>query len=385
MNSLAEALGMSLPGCASIPAPYRERGQMAYHTGGRIVEMVFEDLRPSKIMTKQAFENAIVLASALGASTNCPPHLIAIARHVGVELTMDDWQRVGYDVPMIVNCQPTGQHLGERFHKAGGVPAVMAELIAAGLIHEKVLCVNGKTMGENCGSSITHDREVILPVAQPILAQAGLLVMSGNLFDSAVMKTSAIGASFRDRYLSNPDHPNVLEGRAVVFEGPEDYHKNINDPSLDIDANSILFIRNCGPVGYPGSAEVVNMLPPDRLVREGITELPCIGDGRQSGTSASPSILNASPEAVVGGGLALLKTGDPIRIDLNQRRVDMLIGDDELARRKAAFVPPELVNQTPWQEIYRSLVGQLSDGACLEPATQFLRVIEKRGEARHSH
>ena len=384
MNALAEGLGMSLPGCAAIPAPYRERGQMAYRTGRRIVAMVAEDLKPSRILTRQAFLNAIVLASALGASTNCPPHLIAIARHAGVDLTMLDWQEQGYAVPLIVNCQPVGQYLGERFHRAGGVPAVMAELLAAGLIDGEALTVTGRTMAEEIGQAFTEDREVIKPVTQPIKSDAGMLVMGGNLFDAAVMKTSAIGPDFRARYLSDPTRPGVFEGRAIVFEGPEDYHARINDPTLDIGADCFLFIRNCGPVGYPGSAEVVNMQPPDALIRAGIDALPTIGDGRQSGTSASPSILNASPEAAVGGGLALLRTGDRVCIDLNARRVDMLVAAQELDRRRAAWTPPKLEHQTPWQEIYRAMVGQLDRGACLEPATLYLRVAEKI-LPRHNH
>ncbi|MEH6633198.1 MAG: IlvD/Edd family dehydratase [Halopseudomonas aestusnigri] len=385
MNCLAEALGMSLPGCASIPAPYRERGQISYYTGKRIVDMVWEDLKPSMILTKEAFENAIVLASSLGASTNCPPHLIAIARHMGVELNMDDWQKIGYDIPMIVDCQPTGRHLGERFHKAGGVPAVIAELIKAELFHTDCLTVNNKSIGENCRNNFTHDRDVIRSAEDPILKAAGLMVLSGNLFDNAVLKTSAIDEAFSKRYLQDPAQPNVFIGDAIVFEGSEDYHKRRNDPELGVTENSILFIRNCGPVGYPGSAEVVNMLPPDSLVKQGITSLPCVGDGRQSGTSGSPSILNASPEAAVGGGLALLKNGDKIKVDLNTRQVDMLIDDQELETRKANLVLPELDNQTPWQEIYRSMVGQLSTGACLEPATLHLRVVDEKGLPRHSH
>jgi len=384
MNCLAEGLGMSLPGCASIPAPYRERGQMAYRTGLRIVDMVKEDLKPSRVMTRQAFLNTIVLASALGASTNCPPHLIAIARHVGVDLTMEDWQNAGYDVPLIVNCQPTGVWLGERFHRAGGVPAVMAELIQAGLVDPSVLTVTGKSMGEGVAQSFTEDREVIKPVSDPLKEKAGMLVMGGNLFDAAVMKTSAIAPGFRARYLSDPANPGVFEGKAVVFEGPEDYHARIDDPSLAIDEHSILFIRNCGPVGYPGSAEVVNMQPPAAAIKAGLNELPTIGDGRQSGTSASPSILNASPEAAVGGGLALLKTGDRVKVDLNARRVDMLVDDAEIERRRAAWTPAIPEHQTPWQEIYRSMVGQLDRGACLEPATLYLRVADKI-LPRHNH
>ena len=385
MNSLAEALGMSLPGCAAIPAPYRERGQMAHATGHRIVEMVHEDLTPSKIMTKQAFENTIAVASAIGGSSNCPPHMIAIARHMGVELDLEDWQRVGHDIPLLVDVQPAGRFLGEAFHRAGGVPAVFRELIGAGRIHTDVMTVSGKTMGENHAAPMDIDREVIRAYDDPLMAAAGFVVMSGNLFDDAVMKTSVISPEFRERYLSEPGREGVFEGRAIVFEGPEDYHKNIEDPALDIDAHCILVIRGCGPIGYPGAAEVVNMSPPAYLIEQGVTELPCIGDGRQSGTSGSPSILNASPESAAGGGLALLKTGDEIRVDLNTRRVDLLIDDAEMEARRAAYAPPELVHQTPWQEIQRRMVGQLSTGACLEPATLYLRVVATHGTPRHSH
>ena len=385
MNSLAEALGMSLPGCAAIPAPYRERGQMAHATGHRIVEMVHEDLTPSKIMTKQAFENTIAVASAIGGSSNCPPHMIAIARHMGVELDLEDWQRVGHDIPLLVDVQPAGRFLGEAFHRAGGVPAVFRELIGAGRIHTDVMTVSGKTMGENHATPMDIDREVIRAYDDPLMAAAGFVVMSGNLFDDAVMKTSVISPEFRERYLSEPGREGVFEGRAIVFEGPEDYHKNIEDPALDIDAHCILVIRGCGPIGYPGAAEVVNMSPPAYLIEQGITELPCIGDGRQSGTSGSPSILNASPESAAGGGLALLKTGDEIRVDLNTRRVDLLIDDAKMEARRAAYAPPELVHQTPWQEIQRRMVGQLSTGACLEPATLYLRVVATHGTPRHSH
>ena len=386
MNVLAEALGMSLPGCASIPAPYRERGQMAYETGRRIVAMVWEDLVPSRIMTRAAFENAIVVASAIGASTNCPIHLIAIARHMGVTLTIDDWQTYGHDVPLIVDVQPAGQHLGEDFHRAGGTPGVICELMKAGRIHEDALTVSGRTIGENNARAQPADGAVIRSVEEPLKEEAGLIVMTGNLFDSAIMKTSVIGSAFRTRYLETPGRENVFEGTAVVFEGPEDYHARINDPALRIDAHSILFMRNCGPIGYPGSAEVVNMLPPDALIQQGILELPCVGDGRQSGTSASPSILNASPEAAAGGDLALLRTGDPVRIDLNTRRVDVLIDADELDQRRKTPAPAaHPPSQTPWQEIYRSMVGHLSTGACLEPATVYLNIIETRGNPRHSH
>jgi dihydroxy-acid dehydratase len=385
MNCLAESLGMSLTGCAAIPAPYRERGQMAYATGRRIVEMVGDDLTPKKVMTRAAFENAILAASAIGASSNCPPHLIAIARHMGVPLTIDDWQTIGQEIPLLVNCQPVGEHLGEGFHRAGGLPAVLKELLDAGKLRGDALTVTGRAMRENLAGLPAPDREVIRAYATPMKERAGYLVLGGNLFDAAVMKVSAIDPAFRERYLSKPGDLDAFEARAIVFEGPEDYHARINDPALTLDADCILFIRNCGPVGYPGSAEVVNMQPSDELVKKGISSLPTCGDGRQSGTSASPSILNASPEAVVGGGLALLKTGDRVRVDLKTRRVDVLIPEDELARRRAAWSPPELTHQTPWQEISRKFVGQLSTGACLEPATLYLNVIAERGNPRHSH
>jgi dihydroxy-acid dehydratase len=385
MNSVAEALGMSLPGCAAIPGPYRERPQMAYWTGRRIVEMVHEDLRPSQVMTRQAFENAIVAASALGASTNCPPHVTAIARHMGVELEVRDWDRIGYTIPLLVNLMPAGQFLGEDFHRAGGVPAVMHELLKAGKLHADALTVSGKTIGRIYEATVTSNREVIRGYDEPLLPEAGFAVLSGNLFESAVMKTSVISPEFRERYLRNPADPDAFEGRAIVFEGPEDYHHRINDPALEIDADCILFIRGVGPIGYPGAAEVVNMLPPDALVRQGVTLLPCVGDGRQSGTSGSPSILNASPEAAVGGGLALLRTGDRVRIDLGRRRADMLIGDDELARRRAAWKPPELVSQTPWQELQRQHVGQLSGGACLDFAINYQRIDRTHGVPRDNH
>jgi dihydroxy-acid dehydratase len=385
MNCLAEALGMSLPGCASIPAPYRERAQMAYQTGRRIVDMVREEMTPSKVMTRASFENAILAASAIGASSNCPPHLIAIARHLGVPLDLEDWQAIGHEVPLLVNCQPVGEHLGEGFHRAGGLPAVLKELLGAGLLRGQALTVTGRTQAQELAAVPEPDRAVIRPFSAPLRERAGFLVLGGNLFDAAVMKVSAIDQAFEDRYLSRPGDPGAFEGRAIVFEGPEDYHRRINDPALAIDADCILFIRNCGPVGYPGSAEVVNMQPPDALLRQGTGSLPTAGDGRQSGTSGSPSILNASPEAAVGGGLALLATGDRVRVDLPRRRVDVLIPEEELARRRAEWTPPALLNQTPWQEIYRSLVGQLSTGACLEPATLYLDVIAQRGNPRHSH
>lgn len=385
MNSMAEALGMSLPGCASIPAPYRERAQMAYETGRRAVEIVHEDLRPSQIMTRKAFENAIVAASALGASTNCPPHLNAIARHMGVELNVKDWDKVGYDTPLLVNLMPAGEYLGEGFHHAGGVPVVMRELLEAGKLHADALTVNGRSMGENVKNAVCEDRNVIKPYKQPMLPEAGFAVLSGTLFDSAVMKTSVVSAEFRKKYLERPGDPNAFEGTAIVFEGPEDYHERINDPKLPVDENSILVIRGTGPIGYPGAAEVVNMLPPDRLVKQGINLLPCIGDGRQSGTSGSPSILNASPESAVGGGLALLQTGDRIRIDLNKRSADILISKEELEKRRKAWTPPKLVNQTPWQELQRKYVGQLSTGGCLDFATDYQKIAETFGVPRHNH
>jgi dihydroxy-acid dehydratase len=385
MNAMAEALGMSLPGCAAIPAPYRERAQMAYATGRRIVDMVHEDLRPSQIMTRAAFENAIVAASALGASTNCPPHVNAIARHMGVDLPIEDWDSIGYEIPLLVNLMPAGEYLGEEFHRAGGVQAVLAQLLAAGKLHGDVRTVSGKTMAQDLASAKIKDERVIKTYASPMLHQSGFAVLSGNLFDAAVMKTSVISAAFRERYLQNPNDPDAFEGRAIVFEGPEDYHERINDPSLAMDADCILFIRGTGPVGYPGAAEVVNMLPPDELVKQGITLLPCVGDGRQSGTSGSPSILNASPEAAVGGGLALLKTGDRVRIDLAKRRADMLISDDELAARRAAWKPPELEHQTPWQELQRAKVGQLSSGACLDFAVKYQRISITKGIPRDNH
>ncbi len=385
MNALAEALGMSLPGCASIPAAYRERGQMAYLTGKRIVDLVLDDVRPSQILTREAFENAIAVASALGASSNCPPHLIAIARHAGVELSLEDWQRVGEEVPLLVNCMPAGKYLGEGFHRAGGVPAVMHELLKAGRLHEGCATVTGKSIGEIVAATQAHDSDVIRPYEDPLKHRAGFIVLSGNFFDSAIMKMSVVGEAFRKTYLATPGAENCFEARAIVFEGPEDYHARINDPALQIDEHCILVIRGCGTVGYPGSAEVVNMAPPSELIRRGIDSLPCLGDGRQSGTSASPSILNMSPEAALGGGLALLRTGDRLRVDLNSRSVDLLVDESELEQRQKETAPSMPVSQTPWQELYRQLVGQLSTGGCLEPATLYLRVIANHGEPRHSH
>jgi len=383
MNAMAEALGMSLTGCSAIPAPFRERMAMAYQTGRRIVEMVHEDLKPSDILTREAFENAIVVNSAIGGSTNAPPHLQAIARHAGVELQVTDWQKVGFDVPLLVNMQPAGEFLGESFYRAGGVPAVMGELRAAGRLHEGVRTVTGRTMGENLAGWASRDARVIRTVADPLRPNAGFLVLSGNLFDSALMKTSVISKDFRARFLSEPGREWVFEAKAVVFEGPEDYHERINDPALGIDEKTILFIRGVGCVGYPGSAEVVNMQPPDALIRAGINHLPTVGDGRQSGTSESPSILNASPEAAVGGGLALLQTGDRVRLDLNAGRLDALVPEAEWAARRAAWTAPALHNQTPWQEIYRCNVGQLADGGCLELATAYRRIARDLPRDNH--
>lgn len=383
MNAMAEALGMSLPGNSAIPAPFRERMNMAFETGKRIVAMVHEDLKPSDILTREAFENAIVTNSAIGGSTNAPPHLQAVARHAGVDLNVKDWQSIGFEVPLLVNMQPAGEYLGESFFRAGGVPAVMGELRKAGLIREGAMTANGKTMGENLARVESVDHEVIRTVADPMRENAGFLVLSGNLFDSALMKTSVISKDFRERYLSEPGREGIYEARAVVFEGPEDYHDRINDPSLEIDDRTILFIRNVGCVGYPGSAEVVNMQPPDAVLRQGVPHLPTVGDGRQSGTSESPSILNASPEAVVGGGLALLKTGDRVRLDLNASNMDALVDDAEWEARRAAWNPPEIVSQTPWQEIYRRHVGQLAEGGCLELATAYQKVARNLPRDNH--
>ena len=390
MNSLAEALGMQLPGSAAIPAPYRERGQISYDTGKRIVDMVREDLKPSDIMTREAFENAIVVNSAIGGSTNAPIHLNAIARHLGVPLDNDDWQKVGHHVPLLVNLQPAGEYLGEDYHHAGGVPAVVAELMKAGLLpHPDAITANGRTMGENCAAAENLDPKVIRSVAEPLRNDAGFINLKGNLFDSAIMKTSVISGEFRERYLSNPGDPEAFEGTAKVFDGPEDYHARIDDPAENIDENTILFMRGAGPVGYPGAAEVVNMQPPAYLIKRGIHALPCIGDGRQSGTSGSPSILNASPEAAVGGGLALLKSGDRVRIDLRKGTADILVSNDEITRRRA-----ELQNnggyhfpahQTPWQEIQRGMVDQLSEGMVLKPAVKYQRVAQTKGIPRDNH
>jgi dihydroxy-acid dehydratase len=383
MNSLAEALGMSLPGCGTIPAPYAERGRMAYLTGRRIVEIVSEDLTPSKILSREAFENAIVVNSAIGGSTNCPPHIIAIARHVGVDLNIRDWERVGHQINLLANVQPAGEFLGEAYHRAGGVGAIFGELMQAGKIRTGALTVSGKKIGENYKDARSLDTNVIRTYDKPLKQNAGIVVVSGNLFSSALVKTSVISDEFRQRYLSDPGNEDCFVARAVVFDGPEDYRRRIEDPLLEIDEHSILVVRGAGPVGYPGSAEVVNMTPPGRLIRQGIRMLPCMGDGRQSGTSDSPSILNISPESAIGGNLAILRTGDQIKVDLKQRRVDVLLSEEEIAARRASLKPAEIINQSPWQEFYRSNVGQLETGACLEFAVKYhdLRNVVPR----HSH
>ena len=389
MNSLAEALGMMLPGSAAIPAPYRDRQEVAYLTGKRIVAMVAEDLKPSEILTREAFHNAIVVNSAIGGSTNAPIHLAAIARHIGVELPLKDWETIGHKVPLLVNLQPAGEYLGEDYYRAGGVPAVIAELMRQGLIREAAMTVNGKTIGDNCRDATIEDDKVIRPFDQPLKEEAGFLVLSGNLFDAAIMKTSVIDAAFRERYLSNPDDPDAFEGPAVVFDGPEDYHHRIDDPALGITPETLMFMRGAGPIGYPGAAEVVNMRPPAYLITEGIGALPCVGDGRQSGTSGSPSILNASPEAAAMGGLALLETGDRVRIDLNRGTVNVALSDEELAARRAAleakggYAYP--ASQTPWQEIQRAVVGQMNTGAILEGAEKYQRIAQTMGLPRDNH
>lgn len=389
MNSLAEALGMQLPGSAAIPAPYRDRQEMAYRTGKRAVEMVREDLKPSDILTKENFLNAIVVNSAIGGSTNAPIHINAIARHIGIDLNIDEWQQHGHKVPLLVNLQPAGEYLGEDYYHAGGVPAVVNELMTQGLIHENAPTVNGKTIGENCRNSVIEDDKVIRHFDNPLKAEAGFLVLRGNLFDNAIMKTSVISPEFRERYLSDPEHPGMFEGKAVVFDGPEDYHHRIDDPSLEIDEHTLLFMRGAGPIGYPGAAEVVNMRPPDYLIKKGVSSLACIGDGRQSGTSGSPSILNASPEAAAGGNLAILKTGDRVRIDLNKGEANILISDVEIEQRRrvleeeGGYKFPK--HQTPWQEIQRGLVDQLGSGAVLRPAVKYQRIAQTEGVPRDNH
>jgi dihydroxy-acid dehydratase len=389
MNSLTEALGMSLPGSAAIPAPYRDRQENAYRTGLRIVEMVAEDLKPSDILTRESFLNAIVVNSAIGGSTNAPIHLNALARHMDVDLKLEDWEAAGKDVPLLVNLQPAGEYLGEDYYRAGGVPAVFGQLIEQGLIHEGARAVSGQSIGEQYRGVVIEDEDVIRPFARPLVERAGFAIMRGNLFNSAIMKTSVISDEFRARYLSNLEDPDAFEGDAIVFDGPEDYHHRIDDPTLGITANSILFMRGAGPIGYPGAAEVVNMRAPNYLIKQGIHQLPCIGDGRQSGTSGSPSILNASPEAAAGGGLALLKTGDRVRFDLRKSRVDVLISASEVVERRRAleaeggYAYPE--SQTPWQEIQRAVVGQMDTGAVLEPAVKYQRIAQTKGLPRDNH
>ena len=385
MNSIAEALGMSLTGGAIIPAPYKERENISFETGKRIVDMVHEDLTPSKIMTKKAFENATYVASAIGASSNCPPHLTAIAKHMGIDFGIENWEKLGHDIPLLVNCQPAGEHLMEGFFKAGGIPVIMQELLKNNKLHKNVMTVTGKTIEENLKNINNNNEDVIKSFNNPIVSNAGFIVMKSNFFSSAVMKTSVISSEFRERYLSNLENPNVFEANAVVFEGPEDYHLRINDENLEIDENSILMIRGCGPVGFPGSGEVVNMQPPDRLLKKGINTLPTLGDGRQSGTSDSPSILNVSPESAIGGALLIVRTGDKIKIDLNNSRIDLLISNEEIENRKKNAKIPELINQTPWQEISRKMVGQLETGACLETETIYLDITRTKGMPRHSH
>ena len=383
MNSLAEALGMSLPGCAAIPAPYGERAKMAHTTGKRIVGMVHEDLTPSAVLTREAFENAIVVNSAIGGSTNCPPHLIAIARHIGVPLDVGDWETIGHEIPLLVNVQPAGEFLGEGYHRAGGVPAVFGELMQAGKIHENALTVTGKTVGENYRDVRSVDQKVIRTYETPLMEHAGFMVVSGNLFHSALVKTSVISAEFRKRYLSTPGSEDCFTARAIVFDGPEDYRKRINDPALAVDDSCMLVVRGAGTVAYPGSAEVVNMTPPAYLVKQGVRMLPCMGDGRQSGTSDTPSILNASPESAVGGNLAILRTGDQVKVDLRNRRVDVLITDEEIERRRNSLEPVQLRNDSPWQELYRAHVGQLETGGCMEFAVGYRDL--RKTVPRHSH
>ena len=385
MNSIAEALGMSLPGCAIIPAPYPERKKISFQTGKRIVEMVREDLTPIKIMTKQAFENAVVVSSAIGGSSNATTHLVAIAKHMGIKFNLNHWQKIGHKIPLLVNCQPAGEYLMEGFFKAGGVPAVMKELIKKNKLNTKVLTVTGKKLSENLKHKIKVDNKVIKSYKDNLTENAGFLVLKGNFFNSAIMKTSVISEDFKKRYLSDPKNPNTFTCNAIIFEGPEDYHARINDKKLNIDEKSILIIRGCGPIGYPGSAEVVNMQPPDRLIKKGIDALPTLGDGRQSGTSASPSILHVSPESAVGGDIGILKTGDKIKINLNKKTVNVLISKSEFKKRKLKRKLKPLNNQTPWQELSRLIVGQLEDGACINTRSTYVNITKRKGVPRHSH
>ena len=385
MNSIAEALGMSLPGCAIIPAPYPERKKISYKTGQRIVNMVRENLTPSKIMTKKAFENAVVVASAIGGSSNATTHLLAIAKHMGIKFDLSNWQKLGHKIPLLVDCQPAGKYLMEGFYKAGGIPAVMKELIKNKKLNTKVKTVTGKNLGQNLKRKIKVNSKVIKTFKKNLSQNAGFLVLKGNFFNSAIMKTSVISDEFKKRYLSDPDNPNLFICKAVVFEGPEDYHKRINSKKLNIDEKSILIIRGCGPIGYPGSAEVVNMQPPDALLKKGVNALPTLGDGRQSGTSESPSILHVSPESAAGGDIGIIKTGDKIKIDLNKKRVDLLIPANEFKKRRSKNKIKIINNQTPWQELSRLTVGQLEDGACIKTRSVYNRIVEKKGTPRHSH
>jgi xylonate dehydratase len=382
MNAIAEALGLSLTGCAAIPAAYRERGQIAYLTGRRIVKMAYDDVRPSQILTREAFHDAIAVTAAIGGSTNAQPHLTAMARHAGLELTADDW-RSGYEIPLLANVQPAGKYLGEGFHRAGGVPAIMYELLQAGKLRADRMTVSGKSMAENLVNKQSTDRDVIFSYDQPLKEQAGFLVLSGNLFDFAIMKTSVISEEFRTRYLQKPGAENTFEGRAVVFEGSEDYQARINDPALNIDEHSILVIRNAGPLGWPGSAEVVNMQPPDHLLKQGIASIPTIGDGRQSGTADSPSILNAAPESAVGGGLSWIRSGDLVRIDLNLGTCDAVVDDTEISRRKEEGVPSIPESATPWQQLFREKTGQLDGGGVLEFALAYRGISAKLPRNNH--
>ena len=385
MNSIAEALGMSLPGCAIIPAPYPERKKISYKTGQRIVNMVRENLTPSKIMTKKAFENAVIVASAIGGSSNATTHLLAIAKHMGIKFDLSNWQKLGHKIPLLVDCQPAGKYLMEGFYKAGGIPAVMKELIKNKKLNTKVKTVTGKNLGQNLKRKIKVNSKVIKTFKKNLSQNAGFLVLRGNFFNSAIMKTSVISDEFKKRYLSDPDKPNSFICKAAVFEGPEDYHKRINSKKLNIDEKSILIIRGCGPIGYPGSAEVVNMQPPDALLKKGINALPTLGDGRQSGTSESPSILHVSPESAAGGDIGIIKTGDKIKIDLNKKRVDLLISANEFKKRRSKNKIKIINNQTPWQELSRLTVGQLEDGACIKTRSVYNRIVEKKGTPRHSH
>ena len=389
MNALAEALGMALPGSAAIPAPYRERSQCAYETGERIVEMVHADRKPSDIMTREAFENVIVANTAIGGSTNAPIHINAVAKHIGVKLSLDDWDNIGFHIPLLLNMQPAGEFLGEEYYRAGGLPAIMAELLEAGKLQPQALTCNGSTIEANVRGKQTWNRQVIRPYKDPMMADAGFVHLQGTLFNSAIMKTCVISPAFRERFLENPKDPNAFEGAVAVFDGPEDYHHRLEDPATPIDDTTILVMRGAGPLGYPGAAEVVNMHPPARLLRQGINSLPCIGDGRQSGTSGSPSILNASPEAAAGGNLGLLRDGDRLRVDLTKRRVDILITPEELERRRAdiqtrgGYSGPE--SHTPWQEIFRRETDQLNEGMVLREAVKYQRVAQKWEEPRHNH